>query len=120
MKELKEIYLNWVKDKKVIFNNLRISVLSKLSKIAFLAQRISSINSLSAICEVTGADIRELANALGKDSRICDKFLKASPAFGEVFFKKDILNMVYLARYCGLDKVAAYWEKVVDINDWKK
>ena len=73
MKALKEIYLNWVKDKKIIFNNLRISELSKLSKIAFLAQRISLINSLSAICEVTGADIRELDNALGKDSRIWDK-----------------------------------------------
>ena len=120
MLSLKKIYSNWVKDEKVIFTNLWSSELSKLSANAFLAQRISSINSLSAICEVTGANIKEVANAVGRDKRIGDKFLEAGPAFGGSCFKKDILNLVYLSKYYGLYEVAAYWEKVVDINNWQK
>ncbi len=120
MLALKDIYLNWVTDEKIIFTNLWSSELSKLSANAFLAQRISSINSISAICEVTGANIQEVANAVGRDKRIGDKFLKAGPAFGGSCFKKDILNLVYLSKYYGLDQVAEYWEKVVDINYWQK
>ena len=120
MLALKDIYLNWVSDEKIIFTNLWSSELSKLSANAFLAQRISSINSISAICEVTGANIQEVANAVGRDTRIGDKFLKAGPAFGGSCFKKDILNLVYLSKYYGLDQVAEYWEKVVDINYWQK
>ncbi len=120
MLSLKEIYLNWVEEEKIIFTNLWSSELSKLCANAILAQRISSINSISALCEVTGADISEVANAIGKDSRIGSKFLKTGPGFGGSCFKKDILNLVYLSRYYGLDDVANYWEKVVDINSWQK
>ena len=120
MLSLKEIYLNWVEEEKIIFTNLWSSELSKLCANAILAQRISSINSISALCEVTGADISEVANAIGKDSRIGSKFLKTGPGFGGSCFKKDILNLVYLSRYYGLDDVANYWEKVVDINTWQK
>jgi UDPglucose 6-dehydrogenase len=87
---------------------------------AFLAQRISSINSISALCEATGADVDEVANAIGKDSRIGPKFLKASVGFGGSCFQKDILNLVYLCGYFGLPEVAAYWESVVKMNDWQK
>ena len=120
MLSLKQIYLNWVKEDKIIFTNLWSSELSKLCANAFLAQRISSINSISALCEVTGADISEVANAVGKDTRIGSKFLKTGPGFGGSCFKKDILNLVYLSRYYGLVKVADYWEKVVEINSWQK
>tara|TARA_B100000965_G_scaffold158413_1_gene132037 strand:+ start:2653 stop:4041 length:1389 start_codon:yes stop_codon:yes gene_type:complete len=120
MLSLKQIYLNWVKEDKIIFTNLWSSELSKLCANAFLAQRISSINSISALCEATGADISEVANAVGKDTRIGSKFLKTGPGFGGSCFKKDILNLVYLSRYYGLEKVADYWEKVVEINSWQK
>ncbi len=120
MLSLKQVYLNWVKEDKIIFTNLWSSELSKLCANAFLAQRISSINSISALCEVTGANIGEVANAVGQDSRIGNKFLKTGPGFGGSCFKKDILNLVYLSRFYGLDEVADYWEKIIEINSWQK
>ena len=120
MEVLKKIYMNWVPKEKIILTNLWSSELSKLSANAFLAQRISSINSISAICEATGANINEVANAVGKDSRIGEKFLKAGPGFGGSCFKKDILNLVYLAKYYGLYEVADFWRNVVEINLWQQ
>ena len=117
---LKKIYLNWIPQEKLILTNLWSSELSKLTANAFLAQRISSINSISAICEVTGADVGEVADAIGKDSRIGPKFLKSGPGFGGSCFKKDILNLVYLAKYYGLFEVADYWRNVVEINSWQQ
>ena len=114
------IYKNWVDPCKIITTNLWSSELSKLVANAFLAQRISSINSISALCETTGADINEVAKAIGTDTRIGGKFLKSGPGFGGSCFKKDILNLVYLCRYYGLYEVADYWEKVVDINLWQQ
>ncbi len=115
-----DIYKNWVDPEKIITTNIWSSELSKLVANAFLAQRISSINSISALCEVTGANINEVANAIGTDTRIGRKFLKSGPGFGGSCFKKDILNLVYLCRYYGLNEVADYWEKVVDINLWQQ
>ncbi|MDC3073420.1 nucleotide sugar dehydrogenase, partial [Prochlorococcus sp. AH-716-O13] len=120
MNSLKNIYLNWVPEKKLIFTNLWSSELSKLTANAFLAQRISSINSISAICEATGADVREVSDAIGKDSRIGSKFLKSGPGFGGSCFKKDILNLVYISKYYGLHEVADYWRNVVEINSWQQ
>ena len=120
MNALKEIYLNWVPERKIIFTNLWSSELSKLSANALLAQRISSINSLSAICEVTGAEIGDVSDAVGMDSRIGSKFLKAGPGFGGSCFKKDILNLVYLSRFYGLDEVADFWQETVAINSWQQ
>ncbi len=117
---ISDIYKNWVDSDKIITTNLWSSELSKLVANAFLAQRISSINSISALCEATGADINEVATAIGTDSRIGKKFLKPGPGFGGSCFKKDILNLVYLCRYYGLNEVADYWEKVVDINVWQQ
>ena len=117
---LEEIYLNWVEKHKIIKTNLWSSELSKLVANAFLAQRISSINSISAICETTGADINEVSSAIGMDSRIGGKFLNAGPGYGGSCFKKDILNLVYLSKYYGLDEVASYWQKVVDLNFWQQ
>ena len=104
---------------KLIFTNLWSSELSKLTANAFLAQRISSINSISAICEVTGADVSEVSFAIGKDKRIGSEFLNSGPGFGEVVLK-DILNLVYLAKFYGLNEVADYWRKVVEINSWQQ
>ena len=120
MNSLKNIYMNWVDSKRIIFTNLWSSELSKLSANAFLAQRISSINSISAICEATGADIEEVAHAVGMDSRIGKKFLKAGPGFGGSCFKKDILNLVYLSRYYGLNEVADFWQNTLTINTWQQ
>ena len=120
IKLISDIYKNWVDPNKIITTNLWSSELSKLVANAFLAQRISSINSISALCETTGADINEVAQAIGTDSRIGRKFLKPGPGFGGSYFKKDILNLVYLCRYYGLNEVADYWEKVVDINVWQQ
>ena len=120
MKALNDIYLNWIPQEKLIFTNLWSSELSKLTANAFLAQRISSINSVSAICEATGADINEVANAIGKDLRIGSKFLQSGPGFGGSCFKKDILNLVYLSKYYGLYEVADYWRSVVEINSWQQ
>ncbi len=118
MRLLSQIYENWVPKEKILLTNIWSSELAKLTSNAFLAQRISSINSISAICEATGADIREVSRAIGKDSRIGSKFLDSGPGFGGSCFKKDILNLVYLAEYFGLKEVAKFWEEVVNINNW--
>jgi UDPglucose 6-dehydrogenase len=115
-----DIYKNWVPNEKIIESNVWSSELSKLTANAFLAQRISSINSISAICERTEADIDEVAAAIGMDTRIGSKFLKASVGFGGSCFKKDILNLVYICESYGLEKVARYWESVVEINEWQE
>jgi len=117
---LVSIYENWIPRKKILTTNVWSSELSKLASNAMLAQRISSINSLSALCEKTGADIGEVAKAIGMDSRIGPKFLKASVGFGGSCFQKDILNLVYLCKYYGLDEVAEYWHQVVKINNYQK
>jgi len=119
VEEIAKIYANWVPRERIITTNLWSSELSKLAANAFLAQRISSINSLSALCEKTGANVDEIANAIGKDSRIGSKFLKASIGFGGSCFKKDILNLVYLCEHYGLPEVATYWENVIKINEWQ-
>ena len=119
-KEIVEIYANWVPREKIIESNVWSSELSKLSANAFLAQRISSINSLSALCERTEADIQEVAYAVGMDPRIGPNFLNASVGFGGSCFKKDILNLVYICQSYGLDEVADYWESVVKINEWQE
>ena len=116
---LKKIYLRWVDENRIITTNLWSSELSKLIANAFLAQRISSINSVSAICESTGADINEVAKAVGTDSRIGEKFLKSGPGFGGSCFQKDILNLVYISKSLGLHEVAYYWEGIIRINDWQ-
>jgi UDPglucose 6-dehydrogenase len=118
--KLADVYARWVPRDKIIETNLWSSELSKLVANAFLAQRISSINSISALCEATGADVDEVANAIGRDSRIGSKFLKASVGFGGSCFQKDILNLVYLCEHFGLPEVASYWEGVVKMNDWQK
>lgn len=118
--EVIDIYLNWVPREKIIESNVWSSELSKLTANAFLAQRISSINSISALCEKTEADVDEVAGAIGMDSRIGPKFLKASVGFGGSCFKKDILNLVYICESYGLEKVARYWESVVEINEWQE
>ena len=117
---LKNIYKNWVPENKIISTNLWSSELSKLTANAFLAQRISSINSISAICEATGAEISEVSIAVGCDKRIGSKFLEAGPGFGGSCFKKDILNLVYLSKHYGLNEVAEYWEQIIKINNWQK
>ena len=117
---LVSIYSNWIPKEKILTTNVWSSELSKLASNAMLAQRISSINSLSALCEKTGADIEEVSCAIGMDSRIGPKFLKVSVGFGGSCFQKDILNLVYLCKYYGLDEVAEYWHQVVKINDYQK
>jgi len=118
--ELVEIYSNWVPKDRIITSNIWSSELSKLVANAFLSQRISSINSITALCEKTEANITEVAKAVGMDSRVGNKFLNASVGFGGSCFKKDILNLVYLCRHYGLDEVANYWEGVVRINEYQK
>lgn len=120
MMALSNLYKAWVPEDKILFTNIWSSELAKLTSNAFLAQRVSSINSISAICEVTGADIREVSRAIGKDSRIGSKFLDSGPGFGGSCFKKDILNLVYLAEYFGLTEVANFWQIVVQINTWNQ
>ena len=117
---LKKIYLKWVDEEKIITTNLWSSELSKLTANAFLAQKISSINSISALCEVTGANIEDVKNAVGFDSRIGTKFLNAGPGFGGSCFQKDILNLTYLCDHFGLPEVSAYWREVITINEWQK
>jgi UDPglucose 6-dehydrogenase len=117
---LADIYGRWVSPNAIIKTNLWSSELSKLTANAFLAQRVSSINAMSALCEATGADVDEVANAIGTDSRIGPKFLKASVGFGGSCFQKDILNLVYLCSHFGLEEVADYWEQVVIMNDYQK
>jgi len=115
---LVNIYKRWVPENKILITNIWSSELAKLTANAFLAQRISSINSIGALCEATGADVREVSRAIGSDSRIGPKFLDSGPGFGGSCFKKDILNLVYLSRFFGLDQVADFWEEVVKLNDW--
>ena len=117
---LVDIYANWIPREKIVTTNVWSSELSKLVSNAFLAQRISSINSISALCEATGADVHEVATAVGKDSRIGPKFLKASVGFGGSCFQKDILNLVYLCQQYGLNEVADYWQGVITINNYQK
>ena len=118
--ELKKIYLNWVSDEKILTTDLWSSELSKLIANAFLAQRISSINSVSALCEITEANISNVSKAVGMDSRIGEDFLEAGPGFGGSCFKKDISNLIYICNHYGLYEVAKYWEKVISINDWQQ
>lgn len=120
IQKLVDIYAHWVPREKILTTNLWSSELSKLTANAFLAQRVSSINSISALCEVTGADVGEVARAIGTDSRIGPKFLQASVGFGGSCFQKDILNLTYLCDYFGLPEVAHYWNSVVELNDWQK
>jgi len=120
IQSLVDIYLNWLSPKHILTTNVWSSELSKLTANAFLAQRISSINAMSALCEATGADVDEVANAIGTDSRIGPKFLKASIGFGGSCFQKDILNLVYLCRHFNLPEVADYWEQVIILNDYQK
>jgi UDPglucose 6-dehydrogenase len=115
-----DLYTNWVPRERIITTNLWSSELSKLASNAFLAQRISSINAISALCEKTGADINEVAHAIGLDNRIGPKFLKAGIGFGGSCFRKDILNLVYLCEYYGLDEVATYWEQVIKMNEYQQ
>ena len=117
---LAAIYAHWVPQQQILRTNLWSSELSKLTANAFLAQRISSINSIAAFCEASGADVREVARAIGTDSRIGPKFLNAGPGFGGSCFQKDILNLVYLCRHFGLPEVADYWESVVALNTWQQ
>lgn len=120
VKVLVEIYANWVPRERIITTNLWSSELSKLVANAFLAQRISSINAISALCEVTEADVSEVAHAIGLDNRIGKYFLRASVGFGGSCFKKDILNLVYLCEYYGLPEAARYWEQVVAMNEYQE
>jgi UDPglucose 6-dehydrogenase len=120
IEKLASVYAHWVPRDRIITTNLWSSELSKLVANAFLAQRISSINSISALCEVSGADVSEVARAVGKDPRVGPKFLAASVGFGGSCFQKDILNLVYLCESFGLTEVAAYWQAVVDMNDYQK
>lgn len=117
---LVDIYARWVSPERILTTNLWSSELSKLTANAFLAQRVSSINSISELCEKTGADVQEVAKAIGMDSRIGPKFLKASVGFGGSCFQKDILNLVYIARSYNLNEVADYWEQVILMNDHQK
>src|SRR6187431_424172 len=117
---LVDVYSNWVSPEKILATNVWSSELSKLTANAFLAQRISSINAMYELCEKTGADVNEVAKAIGMDSRIGSKFLKASVGFGGSCFQKDILNLVYIAKSYGLNQVADYWEQVIIMNDHQK
>ena len=120
LKILVDIYANWISKDKILTSNVWSSELSKLTANAFLAQRVSSINAISALCEATEADVTEVAHAIGTDSRIGSKFLKASIGFGGSCFKKDILNLVYLCESYGLHEVANYWQQVVEINEYQQ
>ena len=115
---LSQIYRNWVPKNKILHTNIWSSELAKLTSNAFLAQRVSSINAIGALCEATGADVREVARAIGTDNRIGSRFLDAGPGFGGSCFKKDILNLVYLSKHFGLVEVANFWEVVVSLNNW--
>lgn len=120
IRKLVEVYANWVNKDLILTTNVWSSELSKLTANAFLAQRVSSINAMSELCEKTGADVNEVAKAIGLDSRIGSKFLKSSVGFGGSCFQKDILNLVYIAKSYGLNEVADYWEQVIIMNDHQK
>merc|ERR1711976_222391 len=117
---LVDVYVNWVKRDQILTTNLWSSELSKLVANAMLAQRVSSVNSIARLCERTGADVSEVARAIGADSRIGPKFLNASVGFGGACFQKDILDLVYICEQFGLSEVAAYWQQVVDMNEYQK
>ncbi len=117
---LVDVYAHWVPKDQILTTNVWSSELSKLTANAFLAQRVSSINAMSELCEKTGADVNEVARAVGMDSRIGSKFLKSSVGFGGSCFQKDILNLVYIAKSFGLNEVADYWEQVIIMNDHQK
>lgn len=117
---LVDVYANWVPRERIITTNLWSSELSKLVANAFLAQRVSSINSITALCEATDADVSEVARAIGSDPRIGNRFLQASVGFGGSCFQKDILNLVYICESFGLKEVAEYWHQVVLMNDYQK
>lgn len=117
---LVSIYASWVPRERILTTNVWSSELSKLTANAFLAQRVSSINAISELCEKTGADVQEVSRAVGMDSRVGPKFLKASVGFGGSCFQKDILNLVYISKSFGLDEVADYWEQVIIMNDHQK
>jgi len=120
LKTVVDVYATWVPRERIITTNLWSSELSKLTANAFLAQRISSINAISAVCEATGADVDEVSRAIGADSRIGPKFLKASVGFGGSCFQKDVLNLTYLAESLNLPEVAEYWMQVIKMNDWQR
>ncbi len=120
IKSLISIYSKWIDKDKIITTNVWSSELSKLTANAFLSQRISSINSISAICEKTGADIKEVSKAIGMDKRVGSEFLQCGPGFGGSCFKKDLLNLIYLANFYGLKEVAEYWKAVININTWQQ
>ncbi|XP_057542618.1 UDP-glucose 6-dehydrogenase 3-like [Amaranthus tricolor] len=120
VKALKDVYAHWVPEDRIICTNLWSAELSKLAANAFLAQRISSVNAMSALCEATGADVSEVSHAVGKDTRIGPKFLNASVGFGGSCFQKDILNLVYICECNGLPEVAHYWKQVILMNDYQK
>jgi len=120
VEKLVSVYAAWVPRERILTTNLWSSELAKLVANAFLAQRISSINAISGLCEATGADVEEVGRAIGTDSRIGSKFLKSSVGFGGSCFQKDILNLVYLCGHFGLPEVADYWDHVVRINNWQK
>src|SRR5690606_3097862 len=120
MQALVDIYAHWIPRERILTTNVWSSELSKLTANAVLAQRVSSINSLSELCEATEADIEEVSRAIGADSRIGPKFLTASVGFGGSCFQKDILNLVYICRSYGLTEVADYWEQVIKMNDHQK
>ena len=120
IEKLSLIYQRWIPKSKIFITNLWSSELSKLTANAFLAQRISSINAISALCEKTGADVREVSKAIGADNRIGERFLNSGPGFGGSCFQKDLLNIVYLSRYYGLEEAADYWEQVISLNGWQK
>ena len=118
--ELAGIYGNWVDSSRIITTNLWSAELAKLTSNAFLAQRISSINAIAGLCEATGADVEEVRSAIGADRRIGSEFLRPGPGFGGSCFKKDLLNLIYLAEHYGLEEVACYWRSVVELNGWSQ
>jgi UDPglucose 6-dehydrogenase len=117
---LAKVYTQWVPEQAIIRTGLWSAELSKLAANAFLAQRVSSINAISALCEVTGARVDEVAKVLGTDSRIGPKFLRASVGFGGSCFKKDLLSLIYICEFYGLTEPASYWQSVLELNDWQK
>ncbi|KAI3440580.1 UDP-glucose 6-dehydrogenase [Psidium guajava] len=120
IKALKDVYAQWVPEDRIITTNLWSAELSKLAANAFLAQRISSVNAMSALCEATGADVSQVSHAVGKDTRIGPQFLNSSVGFGGSCFQKDILNLVYICECNGLIEVANYWKQVIKVNDYQK
>tara|TARA_A100001388_G_scaffold219895_1_gene170585 strand:- start:375 stop:1724 length:1350 start_codon:yes stop_codon:yes gene_type:complete len=120
LEKLSLIYQRWIPKEKIFITSLWSSELAKLTANAFLAQRISSINAISSLCEKSGADVREVSKAIGADSRIGNKFLNSGPGFGGSCFQKDLLNIVYLCRHYGLSEAADYWEQVILLNEWQK